>query len=394
MGFDVPYGNVSGATNNSPRDIICSFDSLYRAMKISSQNLMWKDSVSGWVANGIVNCTKLRNELLNDEYQISQYTEFVIYEPKRREIVSTRFKDRVFQRSMCDNYLTAEISKGFIYDNGACLNNKGTEFSRKRLRAHLQQFYRQHGTEGYVLKCDIKNYFGSTEHDLASAAVIKRVEDEWVRRKTEDIIQSFNQGPNPDIGMGLGSQVTQLIQLAVLDDLDHIIKEKFKIKHYVRYMDDFILIHESKEYLEECRAYIAHWMEERKLSLNIKKTQIFPITQRIRFLGFSYQLTDTGYVIIRVLPEKVKKKKRKLKRLVDRYDRGLMTKADVDASYIAFRTYLGFGDNRNVIQRFDTFYYHLWRNYYERKALEQNSATPACQSKDKNAPSNQRKVES
>lgn len=64
--------------------------------------------------------------------------------------------------------------------------------------------------------------------------------------------------------MGLGSQVTQLIQLAVLDDLDHIIKEKFKIKHYVRYMDDFILIHESKEYLEECRAYIAHWMEERK----------------------------------------------------------------------------------------------------------------------------------
>ena len=148
---------------------------------------MWKDSVSGWVSNGLINCAKLNHELQNGTYKISKYTEFTIYEPKKRDIVSTRFRDRVFQRSMCDNYLYKEITKGFIYDNGACLVGKGTDFSRKRLRACLQKYYRKYGTNGYVLKCDIKNYFGSTSHEIAYSAVNRRISDEWVKKKVKDI---------------------------------------------------------------------------------------------------------------------------------------------------------------------------------------------------------------
>lgn len=99
------------------------------------------------------------------------------------------------------------------------------------------------GTEGWVLKADLKNFFGSTSHELAYSAVTKRVNDEWVNGEIKRIIDSFNQGDDPEVGMGLGSETTQLIQLAVLDDFDHFIKEQLHIKHYVRYNDDFIIIH-------------------------------------------------------------------------------------------------------------------------------------------------------
>lgn len=177
---------------------------------------------------------------MDGTYDIDKYTIFYVHEPKERKIVSTRIKDRVFQRSLCDNYLTAEVSKSFIYDNCACQEGKGTKFARERLKCHMQRFYRKNGTNGFVLKCDLSNYFGSTRHDVAVAAIKKRVDDEWVVAEVERIIRSFNDGDDPEVGMGLGSQVTQLVELAVLDDFDHFIKEQLHIKQYIRYMDDFI----------------------------------------------------------------------------------------------------------------------------------------------------------
>lgn len=153
----------------------------------------------------------------NGTYKLDAYTQFKVYEPKERDIVSTRIKDRVFQRSLCDNYFYDTMTKSFIYDNCACQDGRGTEFARKRLICHLQKYYRKHGTEGWVLKADLKNFFGSTSHELAYSAVTKRVNDEWVNGEIKRIIDSFNQGDDPEVGMGLGSETTQLIQLAVLD---------------------------------------------------------------------------------------------------------------------------------------------------------------------------------
>lgn len=125
------------------------------------------------------------------------------------------------------------------------------------------------------MKCDLSNYFGSTPHDVAKASVRKRVKDEWVYQRVCDIIDSFNQDTDPNIGMGLGSQVTQLIQLAVLDELDHIIKEKLHIKHYIRYMDDFILIHEDREYLQYCLGVIKEHLAGLRLQLSAKRHNCF-----------------------------------------------------------------------------------------------------------------------
>ena len=340
---------------------VCDFENLYKAMYKCKHNVGWKDSVAGFVKNGLINCVKLHEQLMDGTYEINKYTIFYVYEPKERKIVSTRIKDRVFQRSLCDNYLTAEISKSFIYDNCACQDGKGTKFARDRLKCHLPRFYRKHGANGYVLKCDLSNYFGSTRHDIAIAAIEKRVSDGWAVSEVARIIRSFNDGENPEVGMGLGSQVTQLVELAVLDDLDHYIKEQLHIKQYIRYMDDFLLIHEDKEYLIECRKKIEERLKELDLHLSVKKTQIFPITQPIHFLGFSFRLTETGKVVMRLLPEKISHERRKLRKLVNRAKEGYMTREQVDACFTSWKAHAEQGDTYNLVRKMTTFYQELWR---------------------------------
>lgn len=344
-----------------PRDIICSFDSLYNAMLRCRRNVMWKDSTAGYVANYVANIIKLRNSLLNERYDIDNYAVFYLYEPKLRKIVSTRIKDRVFQRSLCDNYFYDEITRHFIYDNCACQKGRGTDFAINRLKRHLKNYYRQYGTAGWVYKLDIHDYFGQTRHDVAIAAVEKRISDEWVSRHVRDVVNSFNQGESPDTGMGLGSEITQIIELAVLDDIDHFIKEELKIKFYVRYMDDFILIHYNQEYIKHCQRCIEVRLAEIGLTLNKKKSQVFPVTHRIRFLGFSFQLKPSGKIIMRILPENVKKERRKLKKLVKRATEGFMTKADVNECYKGWKAHAKRGNTYREIRKMDAYYKSLWR---------------------------------
>ena len=345
---------------NDVKMTVCSFESLYAAMLKCKRGIMWKDSAAGFIKNGLVNCCILKDELLSGKYQIGKYTVFTITEPKRRVIVSTRIKDRVFQRSLCDNYLTENISKSFIYDNAACQVGKGTDFARNRLKCHLQRHYRKHGCAGYVLKCDISDYFGSTPHTVAFAAVQKRIEDCWTLEEVKRIINSFTQGTDPSKGMGLRSQVTQLIQLAVLDDLDHYIKETLHIKGYVRYMDDFILIHPDKEYLRFCREQIRDRLTALGLQLSKKKTHIFPVTQPLHFMGFSFRLTSSGKVVMRVLSKKVTRERRKLKKLVARCKAGLMSRKDVDECFKSWVAHASKGDCYKLIASMTDYYNNLW----------------------------------
>lgn len=292
----------------SYEDVI-SFDSLYKGLNKSCRNIRWKDSVVGYENNRLKNTYLLKQSLLNGRYKLDRYQHFVIYEPKRREIIATRLKDRQFQRSLCDNAFYEEITKSFITDNCACLRGRGVDYALNRLTAHLRRHYNKYATDGWVLKCDIFHYFESIRHDIAKAAVAKRVTDEQVLLRVYEIIDSFGEK-----GLGLGSQVSQLIALAVLDDLDHFIKERLRIKHYLRYMDDFVLIHPSKEYLQYCRVEIEKFLSNIGLSLN-KKTALYPLRQGVKLLNWRLIVTDSGKIIRKMNKKKQSKQRRKLKKI-------------------------------------------------------------------------------
>ncbi len=291
-------------------DKAISFDELYKGLQKSSRNVKWKDSAASYWANGLKNTYKLRQELLTDTYKISPYQRFMIHEPKEREIVATRIRDRQFQRSLCDNALYPQMTKGFIRDNCACQKGKGVDDALNRMDAHLHRYFRKHGANGWVLRCDIRHYFAETPHEVAKAAVRKRVKDDEAYRRAVEIIDSFGG----EKGIGLGSQVSQLVELAVLDDFDHWVKERLRVKHYIRYMDDFILIHESKDFLAAVMKEIAEKLDRLGLTLN-KKTGIHPLKQGLKFLQWRFLLTKSGKVLRRMSKRSIVRERRKLKKM-------------------------------------------------------------------------------
>lgn len=351
--------------SNDIRALVCSFKSLYKAFKKCKLGVSWKDSVANFIVHVLKRIFKLKQQLDTDTYKIDPYGKFTIHEPRDRDITSTTIKDRVFQQSFCENYFTDKISSSFIYDNAACQKNKGNEFARKRLVTHLQRYFRNHGAEGWCLKIDLHNYFASIDHeqvmDIASSKLNK-----WGTDVTKQIVDSFDEG------LGLGSPVSQHLALAMLDGLDHVIKDKLRIKYYIRYNDDMVILSDSKEELDSVLETVKSWLKEHELQLNEKKTKIFPLSQGINFLGFRFRLTETGRVLMTVLPEKVKHERRKLRHLVARAKAGLMTKAQVDKCYDSWKSYVdnrhrkgasntkAHRDTHNLVLSTDQFYKSLW----------------------------------
>jgi len=332
-----------------------SFKELYTGLVKSRRNVMWKDSVAGYSINILKNTYKLRQSLLRGTYKIDPYQIFKIHEPKEREIMATRIKDRQFQRSLCDNILYPQITRSFIHDNCACQRGKGVDFALDRMDANLHRYFRKHGPDGWVLQCDVRHYFAETRHSDAKAAIEKRVIDKMASFRAGEIVDSFGDYK----GIGLGSQVSQITELAVLDDLDHFIKERLRVKHYMRYMDDFILIHESNEFLEDCLAEILAKMDTLGLELN-KKTHIYPLGHGLKFLKWRFILTDTGKVIRMMSKKSISKERRKLRKLKSKLDNGLITIQDVRNNYQSWVANASRGNTRALILRMNTYYQELF----------------------------------
>lgn len=336
---------------------VISFDSLYKGLKKSCKGIRWKDSTVGYEGNALKNTYRLRQSLLTDKYKIDKYQHFTIHEPKRREIIATRIKDRQFQRSLCDNGLYEQITKSFITDNCACLNGRGVDYTLNRMTAHLRRYYNKYGSEGWVLKCDIYHYFQSINHDIAKAAIHKRVTDKDIAQRTCEIVDSFGEA-----GLGLGSQVSQLIALAVLDDLDHYTKEHLHIKHYVRYMDDFVLIHHDKEYLQQCRNNINEKLQAIGLQLN-NKTALYPLRQGVKILQWRFIISDSGRIIRKMNKKKQSKERRKLKKIYAKEQNGEYAVGTALKSLKSFLANADRGDTYFEQQKMLKFYKELEDSY-------------------------------
>lgn len=332
-----------------------TFDQLFDGLRKAKHNVMWKDSVAGYSLDGLKNTVNLKDSLTGGTYQISPYQRFMIHEPKEREIVATRIRDRQFQRSLCDNILYKDMTRGFIYDNCACQRGKGVDFALDRMEEHLRRYFRETGgPDGWVLKCDIRHYFPETSHDVAKAAVRKRVKDDQAYQAAAEIIDSFGG----EKGIGLGSQVSQLIELAVLDDLDHFIKERLHIRHYVRYMDDFILICQDRATLENALREIRKHVEALGLALN-QKTQIAPLRHGVRFLKWRFILTETGKVIRRMNSRSITKERRKLKKIAAKAKAGSMPLSAMWDSFQSWRANAQRGNTHFVVRSMEELYKQL-----------------------------------
>ena len=331
-------------------DEIFTFENLYEAYKNCRKSKQHKGEVIRFESSLALNLTKLRNDLITKKYKLGKYKIIYIYEPKERLIEVLPFKDRVMVRCFCDNCIKPKIERKLIYDNCACRKGKGTDFAISRLHKFMRhEHLKSHDNNFYFLKCDIKKFFPSINHEILINLLeeIDFNEDEmWLIKKI------IKEQPNSkDVGLPLGNQTSQWFALFYLNKLDHLIKEKLQIKGYVRYMDDMILIHQDKEYLRKCKKEIEEFCNEKlKLELN-HKTGIGIVKNGIDFLGYRHILKNKGKIIMKLRASSKKRLKKHLKTLNKLYSKKI-----VDEEYVYIRK--------------NAFYNHL-KNTNESKKLKE-----------------------
>lgn len=331
---------------------IFTFENLYQAYKQCRKSKQHKGEVIRFETNLSTNISNLVKEIASKKYKLGKYKEFLIYEPKERIIEALPFKDRVVIKCFCDVVLRDKIERKLIYDNAACRKNKGTAFAIKRLEKFLREEYRkENNNKIYFLKCDIRKYFQSINHEIL-LSLLKKVkfsnDEMWM---IEKLIR--DQPNNADVGLPLGNQSSQWFALLYLNVIDRFVKEVLRIKGYVRYMDDMILIHRDKSYLQYCLKEIENkCRKELKLSLN-QKTQIGIVKNGIDFLGFRHILNENGSITRKLRASSKQRLKKHLKTLNKLRDKNI-----VDDEYVYIRK--------------NAFYNHI-KDTKESKNLKENT---------------------
>lgn len=345
-------------------DTVFSYENLYAAYRKCRRGVAWKASTQKYITQAPLLTLQTYNRLQQGKFKSSGFHEFDLYERgKHRHIRSVTINERVVQRCLCDNALVPMLSRTFIYDNAACLEYKGYHFAIRRLCQHLREHYRKHGTEGYVLKFDFRKFFDRVSHRICKDIMRREFSDQRIIALTEHFIDMFG-----DVGLGLGSQISQTFALASASRLDHYIKEVCGIRGYGRYMDDGYLIHESKEYLQECLEGIRRICDELEITLNEQKTQIIKISHGFTFLKARVYLTDTGKVLRKIYKRSVTRERRKLKKFVRLVEKGIMTPEDVYASFQSWKAYaLNFSSwhtVQNIGRLYDSLFIRPWAGTY------------------------------
>ena len=228
--------------------------------------------------------------LISKNYIPGEYNIFFIYEPKLRLIMSNNIQDKIFNHLVAYYLLVEFFDKTFIEYTVATRKGKGTHYWLNLTKKYLNDMKRVYGNNFYYLKFDINKSFYNIDHDIVKSMIKNKIKDKDAINIIERIIDStdedyiyekmikINEVENISLckngkSAPIGSMCFQIIAVMYLDKLNHFIKEKLHIKHYVLYMDDGVLIHQDKEYLKYCMEEISKYLKCLKLSLNIKKTR-------------------------------------------------------------------------------------------------------------------------
>lgn len=323
-------------------DQVFSYGNLYHAYQQCRRNVSWKSSVQKYITQAPANVYKTWEKLQKGTYRSPAFFEFDIFERgKKRHIRSTIISERVVQKCLCENAIIPRVAGSFIYDNGASAKGKGYDFAVNRMMCHLQRHIRKNGSAGYILLCDFTSFFDSIMHWVVDRILHKRFSDLRLIGMEEELIRQFD--PDKPFeqrrGLGLGSQISQILAPAVADSIDRYIKDVLHIKGYGRYMDDFYLIHESKHYLEHCKQMIRDKCREIGLILSERKTQIVKLTHGFTWLKVRVFVKKTGKIIRKLHRSSVVRQRRRLKRLHGLFAKGIITLRDAWNCFQSWRSH-------------------------------------------------------
>lgn len=303
---------------------IYDFQNLYDAYLKARKGKRYRKEVLTFSSTLEENLIILQNELIWKTWIPSPFREFYVYDPKKRLIQAPCFRDRVIHHAIC-NIIESLFERKFIYDSYACRKTKGTHAAVKRCQAFMRRLPRN----SYVLKADISQYFPSINHDILMKIIKRTISCKDTLWLIEKIVRI------DDIGLPIGALTSQLFANVYLSMFDHFVKDYLGVKYYVRYMDDFIIIHHDKQYLKSLLSEIESFLSE-KLMLKLNpKTHIYPMRHGIDFCG--YRIWPTH-----ILPRKrnIKRAKKRFKKFMRLYNEGEITLNKIKSSIMSFIGYM------------------------------------------------------
>ncbi len=275
---------------------------------------------------------RLHYDLRYGKYECGGYHSFKIYDPKERVIEAIGYTDRVWQHALCDGYLAPLMERHLIPTACACRRGKGTSFAVQTLRRYLREHYSVYGTNGYFIKLDIRKYFDTIDHDLLKTKLKKLHIPKDMLGALYSIIDSFEEAPGK--GLPKGNQTSQIFANLYLNDVDRYIKEVLKVKRYLRYMDDMIIIVKSKEKAVSLLCTIADRVLRERITLN-PKSCIIPLKNGLNFLGWRFFVTANGKIVQKVKRETQKRIAKKIKQ-----NAHILDYQKLQASIVSYRGFL------------------------------------------------------
>jgi retron-type reverse transcriptase len=233
----------------------------------------------------IDNLLALHGELLEKTYRHGGYLAFKINDPKPRDIHKASVRDRLVHHAIC-RILYPYFERKFIHDSYSCRIGKGTHRAVNRLRYFTRKVSKNNTKTCWILKCDIRKFFANIDHGVLKNILARNIADDnalWILAR---VIDSFSVEGKSSTGLPLGNLTSQFFVNIYLNELDQFVKRSVRAKHYVRYCDDFIIVSEDRNYLEELILKISEFLEVRlKLSLHPAKISIKTFASGVDFLG-------------------------------------------------------------------------------------------------------------
>lgn len=274
---------------------IYKLDNIISAYNEVCTNTKNKQKIEKFRQYKCIYISRIHKILEDRKYKPSPCNVFTIYEPKKRRIASQTMQDKIINHLVSRYILYPAILPCLLDVNVASRKELGTS-EGIRLAIDFHRICKIKYNNYYVLKCDINKFFASVDQDILKEKLKRRIKDKDALKIVFDIID------NEDTGLGIGSMTSQVLAIFYLNDMDHFIKEVLKIKYFVRYQDDFLLFHPSKQYLKYCLDKIEDFLKNEKLVLN-KKTRIYKSSNNFIFLG---RKVNGNYAKYRIVNKKIK----------------------------------------------------------------------------------------
>ncbi|MBS1790739.1 MAG: RNA-directed DNA polymerase [Acidobacteria bacterium] len=300
---------------------VIAFDNLVAAARQAQRGKRYRDNILAFNYDLEAELLALQHELISQTYQPGEYRTFQIVEPKKRMISAAPYRDRVVHHALC-NVIAPVFERTFTPDSYANRIGYGSHRALKTFVKYARSY-------AYVLQCDIRKYFPSIDHEILKTIIRRKIKCPQTLWLIETIINASNEQepvhhffPGDDLftpderrrGLPIGNLTSQFFANVYLNGFDHFVREELKVRCYVRYVDDFALFGNDRDFLCEARFFIEERLAKIRLRIHPVKSQLFETQRGANFVGFRV-LPDR----LRVRAENLCRARRRLRLLQARY---------------------------------------------------------------------------